>query len=160
MPSAASSAKQPEPFTFFLDRGLGRHKISGALKAAGEAVEIHDDHFSDPTTPDEEWLRFVADRGWVAITKDAATRSNELMVLAATNVGIAAFILGNSNATGERMATALVQALPSVKAALRRFCLPLIARVTLNSHVYVLQSGDEVFRPPKAYKPPRARRER
>jgi hypothetical protein len=156
MPSAARSAKQPEPFVFFLDRGLGRHVICDALRGAGEHVEVHDDHFGQ-RTPDMEWLPAIAQRNWIAITKDTATRFNELMILAATNVRVAAFILGRSDATGDRMAGALLGALPSIKTALRRFPLPIIARVTLESAVHVHRSGTDTFKPPKSYKAPRLR---
>jgi hypothetical protein len=38
-----SSARLPEPFTFFADRSLGRRVVVEALRAAGETVVAHDD---------------------------------------------------------------------------------------------------------------------
>jgi hypothetical protein len=42
--------KLPEPFTFFVDRSLGRGIVVDELRAAGEIVEPHDEHFA-PNTP-------------------------------------------------------------------------------------------------------------
>lgn len=63
---------------FFTDRDLGL-AFPNFLRTAGLAVEIHQEHFA-ANTPDEEWLRETARRGWVAISHDARIRykPNEL----------------------------------------------------------------------------------
>ena len=63
---------------FFTDRDLGK-QFPAVLVAAGITVETHASHFP-PATPDEEWLRVVGKRGWVAITHDRRIRykPNEL----------------------------------------------------------------------------------
>lgn len=57
---------------FFTDRDLG-NRFPDTLSAAGLSVERHRDHFK-PTSPDEEWLAAIGERGWVAITHDARIR--------------------------------------------------------------------------------------
>ncbi|EYF08039.1 hypothetical protein [Chondromyces apiculatus] len=55
--------KLPEPFTYFVDRSLGREVVVQALRAAGEQVHAHDDLFPQ-NTPDTTWLTDVGQRGW------------------------------------------------------------------------------------------------
>ncbi|MCY4199792.1 MAG: hypothetical protein OXF31_08260 [Gammaproteobacteria bacterium] len=57
----------------FIDRSLGKHIIVNRLRAEGMKVEAHDDHLP-PDAPDEQWLEFVAQRSWVAITRDRNIR--------------------------------------------------------------------------------------
>lgn len=51
-----------EPYTFFVDRSLGRKKVAEPLRGAGEAVEIHDDHFGQDVE-DVVWLGHAGDKG-------------------------------------------------------------------------------------------------
>jgi uncharacterized protein with PIN domain len=66
--------KPPEPFTWFVDRALGR-RLAQELRAAGWKVEIHDDHF-EQDAEDTLWLADVGRLGWVVLTKDKAIRRN------------------------------------------------------------------------------------
>jgi hypothetical protein len=43
------------------------------LANGGLSVERHDDHFG-VRTPDAEWIQSVAERGWVAVTRDRRIR--------------------------------------------------------------------------------------
>ncbi len=69
---------------FFTDRDLGL-QFPGILRDAGLAVERHTDHFAHDCE-DNEWLREVAARGWVALTHDARIRykPNELAATSST----------------------------------------------------------------------------
>jgi hypothetical protein len=58
MPSGPRSQRLPEPWTFFVDRSLGGRVVAEALRAAGEAVEVHDDHFAVDAA-DQTWLADV-----------------------------------------------------------------------------------------------------
>jgi PIN like domain len=49
-------------FIFSLDRSLGKHIVADALRQAGAAVEMHNDHFRQDAS-DVEWLRAVGPRG-------------------------------------------------------------------------------------------------
>jgi len=63
----------PELPTLFLDRNLGKHIVSARLRVEGVYVEVRDDHFAIDA-PDEEWIRSVARRGWVAVTRNRNLR--------------------------------------------------------------------------------------
>jgi hypothetical protein len=91
-PSDASLPSPPERLIFFVDRSLGRKVIPAALRAAGEEVRIHDEHFPQDAK-DEVWLADVGKSGWVVLTKDKHIRyrASEIQALRAANVR--AFVL-------------------------------------------------------------------
>jgi hypothetical protein len=62
--------------TFFADRDLGRQFVE-LVRQGGVQIERHDDHFQ-PSTPDEDWLSVVAQRGWIAVTRDGRIRYSPL----------------------------------------------------------------------------------
>lgn len=74
--------------TFFTDRDLGK-QFPAALASAGIPVEMHASHFAHDA-PDEEWLREIGRRGWVAITHDQRIRykPNELAAVKAHAVAL------------------------------------------------------------------------
>lgn len=78
--SKRQSATRPgwprEAITFFVDRSLGLG-VANALRAAGVAVEVHQDHFKDDA-PDAEWLTEVGRLCWVVLTKDKAIRRKQV----------------------------------------------------------------------------------
>jgi hypothetical protein len=43
--------------------------VADALRAAGEAVEVHDDHY-DADAADQPWLAEVGGKAWVVLSKD------------------------------------------------------------------------------------------
>ncbi|MCX7961332.1 MAG: hypothetical protein N2653_07125 [Burkholderiales bacterium] len=65
------SAPPDEP-VFFTDRDLGT-RFPEILVEAGLRVERHRDHFA-PESPDDLWLRAVAEKGWIAVSHDARIR--------------------------------------------------------------------------------------
>lgn len=75
-------------FVFFTDRDLGA-TFPAILAAAGLRVERHADHFAH-TCPDEDWLRVVGERRWVAVTRDTRIRyrPNELAAVMANHVAL------------------------------------------------------------------------
>lgn len=66
---------------YFTDRDLG-NAFPDILAAAGLKVERHRDHFA-PDCADEEWLRAIGERRWVAVTRDGRIRykPNELQAV-------------------------------------------------------------------------------
>ena len=98
--------KPPEPFTWLVDRSLGR-KIVVDLRAAGFQVEEHSTHFADDA-PDAEWLAEAGRRGWAVLTKDKAVRRNALELAAILAGGVACFSLGHGNLKADQMAQAFV----------------------------------------------------
>jgi hypothetical protein len=101
-----------ESAPLFLDRSLGAVVVAEALREAGEAVEVHDDHFAQDA-PDEEWLPEVARRGWIAVTKDNAIRRGFLQRLAVAQAGARLFVFTPGKMTGPEMGAALVTAAPT-----------------------------------------------
>jgi hypothetical protein len=95
----------PHEPVYFADRDLGR-RFPEALAAAGIRVERHDSHF-DVDTPDEAWIREVAARGWVAITRDARIRYSPLALAVLMDSGARLFVLVGRLTTEEAVATFL-----------------------------------------------------
>jgi hypothetical protein len=151
MPSGPRSRRLPEPWIFFIDRSLGAQVVAEALRAAGEQVEVHDDHFARDAS-DETWLGEVGAKGWVVLSKDDRIRRNPVEREALIAAGIAAFFLGRSDLRGEQMAAALTAALPAIKKTLRRFSVPFIAGVSMSGDIHVFEDADQRFSPPKRIK--------
>lgn len=56
--------------TFFTDRDLG-HRFPEILQESGLDVKKHDDIFPGEEAPDDvDWLSYVGQRGWIAISYD------------------------------------------------------------------------------------------
>jgi predicted nuclease of predicted toxin-antitoxin system len=142
--------KPPEPFTWFVDRSLGR-KIVAQLRAAGFQVEEHSAHFADDA-PDAEWLAEAGRRGWVVLTKDKAVRRNALELAAILAGEVACFSLGHGNLKSDQMAQAFVAARSRMEKAVRRYDPPMTASVTASGHVSVLMTGGELLPKPKPLK--------
>lgn len=126
------------PLIFFLDRNLGKYTIAEALRGAGARVEVHEDHFPR-NAQDEEWLREVARRGWIILTKDKRIRyrSNERTALMQAN-GRAFVIVARGDILAPIVADILVRALPAISRFVTRHAPPFIARVTRSSTVSLL----------------------
>ncbi len=142
--------KPPEPFTWFIDRSLGR-RIATDLRAAGFQVEEHSAHFADDA-PDVEWLGEAGRRGWVVLTKDKAVRRNALELAAIRAAAVACFSLGAGNLKSEQMAQAFVSARRRMEKVLRRFDPPMTASVTLTGDVRVLMAAGDLLLQPKDIK--------
>jgi PIN like domain len=140
-----------EPFTFFVDRSLGGAFVATAVREAGHAVVVHDDEF-DANARDVDWLRAVGARRWVVLTKDARIRTNALERGTLLSANVAAFILGQGDMTGPRMALIFVSALPRMMKVLRRWDLPIISTVTAVGGVSVLYANGERLHPARLVK--------
>jgi len=142
--------KPPEPFTWFVDRSLGR-RIVADLRAARFQVEEHQAHFADDAL-DAEWLGEAGRRGWVVLTKDKAVRRNALELAAIRMSGVACFSLGHGNLKAEQMAQAFIAARRRMEKALRRFDPPMTASVTVTGHVRILMAADQLLALPREIK--------
>ncbi|KYF79985.1 hypothetical protein BE17_24600 [Sorangium cellulosum] len=140
--------KLPEPYTYFVDRSLGRGMVVEALRAAGAEVHAHDDHFAQ-NTADAEWLVEIGRRGWVVLTKDKNIRSNHLEHVALVQANVACFMLGRGDLTAAAMGKIFVEALPVIKRALRRFDVPLAASLSARGGLRVLLAAGKWLQPPK-----------
>jgi len=87
--SCTKASKLPDP-TYFVDRNLGK-AIVKTLREAGFSVEAHDDHFPQKT-PDTTWIPVVAQKGWIALTKDRQIAKNAAEIDAFMTSGGRAFL--------------------------------------------------------------------
>ena len=133
----AEDPSRVDPLIFFLDRSLGKHIVADALRQAGAAVEVHDNHFPQDAR-DEEWLRAVGERGWIVLTRDDHIRYRFHEWAALRQAGVRAFVLVRRSLSGPAMAAAFVQALPAMRSFVARYPAPFIARVTQAGNVALL----------------------
>lgn len=78
------------------------------------SFEYHDDHFAQSTL-DEVWLPLVAQRGWIAISRDERIFYNDLKKEAVMRSGAKLFILVGPKATHTELAKGFRAALPKVR---------------------------------------------
>ena len=135
---ASFQPKQPDDgLVLFLDRCLGRFVVAEALRAAGQQVQLHHDHF-DQDAKDPDWLRPVGLKGWVVLTKDRHIRSNQIEIESIIGAKIACFNLASAGMNGSQMAHVLVAALKDIRRMLGRIDRPFIANVTSSGGVDLL----------------------
>lgn len=131
---SGANSRQLSAVVFFVDRSLGRHTVSQALKAAGVQVEIHDDHFPQGT-PDAEWLAEVGKRGWAVLTGDKRIRYNTIAQEAIRRHPIRLFVLVSGNLSGPEMAEAFRKALRHMIDICHNREPPFIARIRKDGKV-------------------------
>ena len=127
MTKRSSTKQPPKNWVFFTDRDLG-NAVPDAIDAAGYTVERHEIHFPDSSTPDEVWLPFVANKGWVALTHDKRIRRVKIERDAAMNAGVALFFL-IGNMPHRDLAKNLVATIPRIIHFREKHDVPFIARV-------------------------------
>lgn len=94
--------------TLYLDRNLGKHQVANALRDAGYAVEIHDDHLP-MDAPDEDWISLVGRKGWIALTKDKNIRYRYAELAAVKEHHARVIVIRAKNLTGAEMAVLVVR---------------------------------------------------
>lgn len=111
---------------FFTDHDLGK-RFPDILAAGGLSVERHLDHFP-PACPDEDWLKTVGERGWIAVTHDGRIRykPNELAAVVRHRVVLLVVI---GKAPYPVLAHHFVATVPKIEAFLAERKPPLIAKV-------------------------------
>lgn len=134
-------ARPREPPVFFVDRSLGSADLAGALRQAGVAVEVHDDHFPQ-NAPDEQWLDAVGKRGWVVLTKDGRIRRRPMELDALLGAHVAAFVLTAGRVGSAQVVSAFTAALPSMIRTVRTRTKPLIATVSGSGRVVIVRGGE------------------
>lgn len=92
--------------------------MPNALRSAGYACELHDDHFSQDTE-DTVWLAAVAARKWVVLTKDERIRYRPLELQALQTTGVRVFIVISGNVRGVETAAILLKAMPKIEKTIR-----------------------------------------
>lgn len=126
--------KQLKSVTFFIDRSLGKKTIPNALKKRGLNVVIHDDYFL-PDAKDEVWLKYVAKKQWIVITKDKRikNRKSEIDLVMKNNVKM--FVVRQANLTGEEIAKILIDALVKISKFIKITKPPFIATITRSGNL-------------------------
>jgi predicted nuclease of predicted toxin-antitoxin system len=119
---------------FFIDRCLGKHVIADQLRAAGERVEIHDDHFL-PDCPDEVWLSAAGAESWIVITKDKNFQKRQFEILAIARSRVRVFQLSGGEVTGQEMAGVLVSRCKKIKDFAIGNPAPFIARINRSGKI-------------------------
>lgn len=111
---------------FFTDRDLG-NTFPDILATSGIPVERHRDHFA-PDCADEDWLRVVGERGWIAVSRDTRIRykPNELDAVVRHHVALLIVI---GKAPHAVLARHFVATVPRITSLLERYRPPLIAKV-------------------------------
>ncbi len=132
--SAAKSHSLPERVVFFVDRSLGKHIVVDALRAAGAAVEAHDDHF-EQDTPDVEWVDEVGRRGWVVLSKDARIRTRAIELESLKEARVHAFFLTRQDLVGEEMAVLFVSRLPKIRKLIARHTAPAVFTISRHGQI-------------------------
>lgn len=133
-PSVTNSSKPLDDVVFFIDRSLGRKAVAEALRQAGEKVEVHDDHLPQDAK-DEEWLRYVGSRSWVALTQDDRIRFHYHERMALLQANVRTFVLTAKGLRGEENGAIIARALPAIRRLLSKQPGPFIARITRGADV-------------------------
>lgn len=131
---SAANSKRPEAFVFFLDRSLGRHVVADALTAAGAVVKVHADFFQEDA-PDDDWLHWVGERGWLVLTKDKRIRYRKVEFAAVEQARVRLFVLTAGQITASEMGRIFVKALKKMERLATKHDEPFIARVTRAGNV-------------------------
>jgi hypothetical protein len=79
---------------------------------------------------DEEWLRFVGQKGWIAITKDKRIRYRGPALEVIRKEKVKLFVLSKGNLTGLEMAEIIKRATPRIKTFIAKHEPPFIAIIT------------------------------
>lgn len=127
-------------YTFFLDENLHGDLFADILKAAGISVELCKTHFTQGTD-DTDWIPWVAERGWIAVTGDRKTRfrSEEKAAIIVSRAKMIHVVKGK-NATHVMLANNFVYTLKEIVAFLDKSGTPCLATLTRPS------SQDAYFR--------------
>jgi hypothetical protein len=129
-PRSSTNERLPDP-TFFVDQNL-RGLFVARLRLAGVRIEQLEDHLP-PNTPDVEWLPFVGERNWVALTKDQLRADPEEQVSLMVH-GVKAFVLVGSKSTHEEFAALFLKRLRWIYRTIHLHDEPFMARLSASGH--------------------------
>jgi len=122
----SSTNEPPEP-VFFTDRDLGP-SVADALRHGGLRIEAYHEHFALDDVPDQEWLRMVGDRGWIALTHNKMIRWERAELDELMHRGVRAFFLVGKGPHPE-LARAVLDAKHRIERFLRKHRGPFAARI-------------------------------
>lgn len=131
-----ASPPESASHVFFVDRSLGKRAVVEPLRAAGEAVEVHDDHFPIDCG-DDEWIASVTAKGWIILSKDKRVRKRSGHLQALRAAGACVFVLTSGDTKGTENAEAFVVALDRMKRISAKYARPLIATVSRSGNITI-----------------------
>lgn len=100
-------------------------------------LELHDDHL--PTdAPDDAWLRLVAQRGWIALSKDKNLLRNQAAQVLIRTIGARVFFLTRQELKGTEMGEIFTKALRRIKNVARTNRGGVVAQVFRDGHAKTL----------------------
>jgi hypothetical protein len=116
---------------YWIDRCLGSEIVPAALAAAGIQVRRYVDVYpDDPAVPDAVWIPEIAQRGWIAVTKDNEIRRNPVELAALHRARARHVFLGARKLTGEEQAACLVEHWKTIESVVAHKAAPLLVLVT------------------------------
>ena len=119
---------------------MGKYVVPEPLRQQGVEVHVLDDYF-DPTTPDDIWLTYAGQRGWIVLTKDYNIRRHRVALNAPIRNRVKAFVLANPHQVAEEMAETVIRALPRIQRLERNHPAPFIAKMTRSGGVSLVPLG-------------------
>lgn len=137
------------PYTFFVDRALGK-SVGLALQGAGYNIEFHNAHFQ-PDCPDIEWLPVVSQREWIVLTKDNRISVNLSEILAIANHQARVFILSGQSLSTATMVDVFVNVIGKIERFSQGNQSPFIAKIYRPSRVVMWKSHRELEKLSKFY---------
>lgn len=135
--SVANSRSRPESPIIFLDECVGGHRIAEQLRTRGHAIRIPDEPSGIPRgLADSEWTRQVANRGWVAVTRDKRIQNRAAEKQAVSQARLALFVLrAAGNLSGAEIVEVIDRAVPRMARFLERYEPPFIAGIYRGGRV-------------------------
>lgn len=120
----------------FLDRAIGKRVVANALTNVNPMikVELLDDHFA-ANAPDEDWLKFVGRKGWIAITKDKRIRYRTPALEVIKEERVKLFVFSKGNLSGQEMAQILINAIPKIEILVSKINPPFIITITRSGNL-------------------------
>lgn len=108
-----------QPLEFFVDRSLGRHRVAGALRAAGWTLRTHHEVYGDrdEEVPDVEWLELCGREGFPVLTKDRRIRYRPAEIQAIRRFGVRLFAVTGGSLTAAQQAARFDQSRERIEEA-------------------------------------------
>lgn len=142
---ASSKDSRPDRLTLFIDRSAWSNALHAALDEASIPHQAHRWHFAEQDEQaekdDSAWLRAVADRGWVVVTRDKNIRYrvNELAAMRAANLHV--FVFTQGALTARETGRLLVECYPAIAQAAATIAPPALFSIARSGNVRPLRVG-------------------
>jgi len=113
--------------TFFFDNNLSQ-KIVDGFRCFGEDVTHLKEHFPEDVE-DEQWLPFVGEREWTAITRDDRVRRRPLQLAKIREYDVGLYVLAGKNLSAWQLIQQLVRLWPRIKEGAEKAKRPFVFRL-------------------------------